>query len=129
NFDSLMIPFRCVASDIEQKEEFIFDGGDLTQAVRASLAYPFYLKPLKWEDRILFDGGLYNNFPTNIMKDAFNPDITIGSLVASKLEEPNEDDLISQVKNMVIWKQEFYIDKSAGILIEPDAVDVSLFDY
>lgn len=128
NFDSLMIPFRCVAADIEAKEKFIFDGGDLTQAVRASFAYPFYLKPLNWEGRLLFDGGLYDNFPVDVMEDSFKPDVVIGSLVASKLEAPNEDDVISQVKNMLIRKQEFSINPQKGILIKPD-VDAGVFNF
>jgi len=128
NFDSLMIPFRCVAADIEAKEKYVFDGGDLTQAVRASFAYPFYLKPLKWNDRLLFDGGLYDNFPVDVMEESFKPDIIIGSLVASKLDSPEEDDIISQLQNMIIRKQDFSIAQEKGIVIRPKA-DVNIFDF
>src|ERR1051326_8108274 len=47
NFDSLFIPFRCVAADIETKSTVVFHNGDLSEAVRASISYPFYLKPIK----------------------------------------------------------------------------------
>src|SRR5207247_459708 len=40
NFDSLFVPFRCVAADIENKQTIIFRKGDLAQAVRASAAFP-----------------------------------------------------------------------------------------
>jgi len=129
NFDSLLIPFRCVASDIAAKESYKFEGGDLTQAVRASIAYPFYLKPLLWNNRLLFDGGMYNNFPVNVMKEDFAPEYIIGSSVASNLETPDEDDLISQVKNMFIIKQEFEIDKKDGIIIKPKTEELGLFDF
>ena len=129
NFDSLLIPFRCVASDIAAKESYKFEGGDLTQAVRASIAYPFYLKPLLWNNRLLFDGGMYNNFPVNVMKEDFDPEYIIGSSVASNLETPDEDDLISQVKNMFIIKQEFEIDKKDGIIIKPKTEELGLFDF
>ena len=46
NFDSLFIPFRCVASDIILKKPFIFKEGKLATAIRASMAYPFYLTPV-----------------------------------------------------------------------------------
>ena len=128
NFDSLMIPFRCVASDIEAKEPYVFDGGDLTQAIRASFAYPFFLKPLNWDNRLLFDGGLYNNFPVDIMEKEFKPDIIIGSQVASDLDPPTEDDLFSQVKNMLILKQEFYIPEEKGVLISPEA-EAGVFEF
>ena len=63
DFDSLFVPFRCVAADIENKQTIIFREGDLGQAVRASSAYPFYFRPMVFQNKILYDGGLYNNFP------------------------------------------------------------------
>ncbi|MFM7903260.1 MAG: patatin-like phospholipase family protein, partial [Bacteroidota bacterium] len=42
DFDSLFIPFRCVASDIKSRAPKVFSKGDLPLAVRASMAYPLY---------------------------------------------------------------------------------------
>ncbi|HET6227023.1 MAG TPA: patatin-like phospholipase family protein, partial [Bacteroidia bacterium] len=67
DFDSLFIPFRCVASNVEQKKSVTFRKGDLAQAVRASMSYPFYIRPISIDGALLFDGGLYNNFPSNVM--------------------------------------------------------------
>lgn len=119
NFDSLLVPFRCVAADIDRKEEYVFKNGDLSTAVRASFTYPFYLKPIQVDGRILFDGGLYNNFPHDQMTDNFNPDFIIGIKVTSNEDPSNEDDLLSQIKNMLISKTDFNL-KSDGIIIEPE---------
>ena len=74
NFDNLFVPFRCVASDIYTKKPIIFKNGDLGDAVRASMTFPFFFQPI-WKDSIpLFDGGIYDNFPVGPMKDAFHPD-------------------------------------------------------
>ena len=78
NFDSLFVPFRCVASDISTKSQVVFGTGHLNQAVRASMTYPGYIRPIMVEGKLLFDGGLYNNFPSDIMYDEFMPDIIIG---------------------------------------------------
>ena len=43
NFDNLFVPFRCVASDIYSKKAIIFKNGDLGDAVRASMTFPFFL--------------------------------------------------------------------------------------
>lgn len=43
NFDNLFVPFRCVASDIYTKKPIIFKNGDLGDAVRASMTFPFFL--------------------------------------------------------------------------------------
>lgn len=119
NFDSLFVPFRCVASDVEEKKSVKFSEGHLSQAVRASMSYPFYLKPVRINGKILFDGGLYNNFPSDIMYDDFFPDIIIGSNVSYNFEAPNEDDVLSFIKNMLVNKTDYSVLCENGIIIEP----------
>jgi len=51
NFDNLFVPFRCVASDIYTKKPIIFKNGDLGDAVRASMTFPFFFQPI-WKDSI-----------------------------------------------------------------------------
>ena len=128
NFDSLFIPYRCVASDIAAKQEVVFRNGRLTEAVRASMSYPFYIKPIKVNGKLMFDGGLYNNFPTDVMYNDFFPDIIIGSNVSDKLESPDSDNLISQVMNMLLRQRDFSMMCENGILIEPKP-DVATFDF
>ncbi len=128
NFDSLFIPFRCVASDIEQKKSVIFRKGDLAEAVRASMSYPFYIKPLSVDGKLLYDGGLYNNFPSNIMFDDFYPDFMIGSNVTGNNPPPDEDNILSQIKSMLQSKSDYTIQCEAGVIIEPKT-DVGLFDF
>ncbi len=128
NFDSLFIPFRCVASDVEKKESVIFKQGDLGQAVRASMSYPFYIPPIKVEGKLLFDGGLYNNFPANIMYEDFFPDFIIGSNLGSNSPPPKEDNLFSQIRSMLKAKTNYDILCEGGIIIEPKT-EVNLFNF
>ncbi len=128
NFDSLFIPFRCVAADIAAKEAVIFKSGDLAQAVRASMSYPFYIKPITIDGKLLFDGGLYNNFAADVMYKDFYPDYIIGSNVAGNLKTPDEDDLLSQIKNMFQSKTNYQIPCEAGIIIEPET-NIGLFEF
>ncbi len=128
NFDSLFVPFRCVASDIAEKNPVIFNSGDLNAAVRASMTYPFYFYPIRVDDILLFDGGLYNNFPADVMYSDFNPDFIIGSNVSYNADPPTEDDLIGQVTNMLVSHTKYELPCEQGIIIEPQA-DVSSFDF
>ncbi|MFN2429255.1 MAG: patatin-like phospholipase family protein [Cryomorphaceae bacterium] len=127
-FDSLMIPFRCVAADIVEKREVVFDSGNLATALRASSTYPFYYKPLIIDSTMLFDGGLYNNFPADIMYNEFLPDVIIGSNVAGSIEPPMEDDLISQIRNMIMRQSNFSIPCEYSVIIEPKS-DAGVFDF
>ncbi|MBI3503000.1 MAG: patatin-like phospholipase family protein [Bacteroidetes bacterium] len=128
NFDSLFIPFRCVAADIETKTTVLFKNGDLGEAVRASISYPFYLKPLKVDGKLLFDGGIYNNFPSDVMYEQCFPDIIIGSNVSGAVPPPDEDNLLSQLKAMLINRSKMDIQCPNGILIEPQTT-ISTFDF
>ncbi len=128
NFDSLFVPFRCVASDIANKKTVIFKDGHLNEAVRASMTYPFYYKPLRIDSILLFDGGLYNNFPADVMYTDFNPDFIIGSNVSYNAAPPDEDDIISQLTNMLVSYSDFSIPCEEGILIEPKT-EISTFNF
>lgn len=129
NFDSLFIPYRCIASDIISKKPVILKKGPLPTAIRATMAYPFYLSPVTYENQLLFDGGLYNNFPSNVMYNEFDPDFIIGSNVSSNFLPPNEDDIISQIKAIISNDTEYIIPCEQSVLIEPNAEDYSTFNF
>ncbi len=119
NFDSLMIPFRCVAADVITKELVTFRNGSLTEALRASMSYPFFIKPIKINGHLMYDGGIYNNFPVDVMCTDFRPDFVIGSNVSVNIDEPSEDDLLGQLQNILVRSTDYSIYCAPGELIEP----------
>lgn len=129
DFNELMIPFRCVAADVENKEQVVFRGGHLSTALRASMTYPFYLQPIRVDGKLLFDGGLYNNFPSDILYNDFIPDVIIGSNVSSNEEPPNEDDPLSQIRSMVVYETNFESLCEDMIIINPEIAGVTTFEF
>ncbi len=129
NFDSLYIPFRCVASDIEASKAVIFKNGQLSDAIRASMTVPFYFSPIKIDNKLLFDGGMYNNFPVDIAYRDFEPDLIIGSKAGSNFAPPEQDDLISQLQNMLMSKTDYNNIPGKGVLIEPDLGEMNITDF
>jgi len=127
-FDSLMVPFRCVASDVTLKKSVILKSGDLPSALRASMSYPFYLRPIAIDGKLLYDGGLYNNFPTDVMISDFEPDFIIGSNVAEKNSKPDEDNLYLQLRSMLMSPTDFSPAGEHGAVIEPWS-DVTVFNF
>ena len=128
NFDSLLVPFRCVASDVESKKSVIFKNGDLSSSIRSSMSYPFYLRPIYIDGKLLFDGGLYNNFPINVMQAEFKPDYIIGSNVSEKTNSPDDDDLYLQLRHLLMNQTNFNPINENGMVIEPWC-DVSIFNF
>lgn len=67
-FESLKIPFRCVAADIRTAEEVVLSKGVLCKAMRASMAIPGIFKPVERGDWLLVDGGMLNNLPVDVCR-------------------------------------------------------------
>lgn len=128
DFDQLFVPFRCVASDIRRKESVVFRSGKLNLAIRASMTYPFYMNPIKINNVLLFDGGLYNNFPADVVCDEFDVDYIVGSKVTYNADPPKEDDLISQITNMLVTPSSFELPCKEGIVISPQT-NVKTFEF
>lgn len=76
NFDRLPIPFRAVATDLENGEPVILDSGDLVTAMRASMSAPGVFEPVERDGRLLVDGGLTENLPVEIAR-AMKVDVLI----------------------------------------------------
>lgn len=129
SFDSLFVPFRCVASNIATKESILFKEGNLNQAVRASMTYPFFINPIEIDGILMFDGGLYNNFPAKEMYSELDPDFIIGSNVSYNEAPPEADDLMSQIKNMFSAHSDYGLPCEAGVIIEPDLGEIGTFDF
>lgn len=129
NFDELYIPFRCVASDIEANKPVIIGQGQLEKAIRASMSFPFYFKPVEIDDRLMFDGGMYNNFPVDVLTESFNPDVIIGCKAASNYGPPEADDIISQIQSMLMANTEYSINPDSGVLITPQLWSVNPTDF
>ncbi|QLE03104.1 patatin-like phospholipase family protein [Galbibacter sp. BG1] len=77
NFNDLPIPFFCMATDVETGEQVILDKGYLPRALSASAAIPSFFEPVPYEDKLLVDGGVQNNYPVDEVLD-LGADIIIG---------------------------------------------------
>lgn len=129
NFDNLFVPFRCVASDIYNKKPVVFKNGDLGDAVRASMSFPFVFQPI-WRDSVpLYDGGIYDNFPIGPMKDAFEPDFIFGSAVAGADQGKVSEGLYNQLETMIMQKTDYDLPEDEGMMIHFKFDDVSLLDF
>ena len=89
DFDDLPIPYRAIAVDIVKGKLVIIDKGKIRNAMRASMSIPGVFKPIEMNGTLLVDGGVLNNFPTDVAKD-LGADIIIGSDVGGGMT-PKED--------------------------------------
>ncbi len=133
NFDQLFVPYRCMASDVLSQKSLTVSKGSLAEAVRATMTVPFVYRPIKLDNKYVFDGGLYNNFPADIMKTEFKPDFIIGANVSSKTfnEYPKDDDKVMNrfLVYMFLSKSDSTLVGKNGVYIQPNLVDFSVTNF
>ena len=134
DFDSLVVPFRCIAADVFSQTEIVLKQGNLSEALRATMSVPLVFKPFKLDGKYLYDGGIYNNFPVDVAINEFKPDFIIGVNVSSKTftEYPIslDESFISQsLIYMLFAKSDSTMLKDKGVYIQPDLKSFSAFDF
>lgn len=129
NFDSLFVPFRCVGANITDSKAEIFRSGNLVRSIRASMTYPFYFKPIIIDGKMYMDGGMFNNFPTDVALRDFDPDIIIGSKVASVNPIPHPDNIMSQLENIFMTETSYDLPCNSSVLIEPKIPTTNIIDF
>ncbi len=87
SFESLNIPLIVNATDFTNVESVYFSEGELIPCIEASASVPILFSPANFEERMLVDGGLLNNFPVEPLIGMC--DKIIGSHV-NKLKEHNQ---------------------------------------
>ena len=94
DFRDLKIPFACVAVDISQGKEVVFQKGPIWEAVSSSISIPGIMPPVKYEGGILVDGGAVQLVPVKVLKD-YGCDFSIGVDVSAGLSAVSGDELKS----------------------------------
>ena len=60
------------------------------------------MRPVWMEGRPIYDGGLYNNRPVDVMVEEFAPDIILISGTESAISNFESDALITQIEALVM---------------------------
>ncbi|MBD5356217.1 MAG: patatin-like phospholipase family protein [Bacteroides sp.] len=129
NFNNLFVPFRCVTSDIYHKHKIVCKSGSLGDAVRASMSFPLVFKPIEMDGVLVYDGGIYDNFPVDVMQEDFNPDFIIGVSVSSADQKPIRGDIYSQLEDMIIQNNNYSVPSKNGIKIQVPVLNFGVLDF
>jgi NTE family protein len=129
DFDRLFVSFRAVAADVCAKRAVVLRRGNLGEAVRASMAFPFVFQAPEVEGVRYYDGGIYDNFPVGVAQRDFAPTFLIGSIVAENPDCPEAGDLVGQLESMVMQHTDYDLPDSLGVRIRIRLPDVGLLDF
>ncbi len=88
-YKDLPIPFLCVATDLVKGTAKIWSQGKWTTALRSTMSIPGLFTPVKTDGMVLVDGGIRNNYPTDLAKKC-GADIVIGVNLSSGYKSYSE---------------------------------------
>ncbi len=133
DFNTLPIPFACVAVDLNTKEEVVFHRGDIVTAIRSSMSIPGYFSPVRMGEMYLVDGGMINNMPADVAKEMGADYIITVDLHHFKKSTPDNDQTIPEMLNSLLnlMNGEKYHSGRAisDIIIEPNTSAYGVLDF
>ena len=129
DFNNLMVPFRCVTSDVYHKHKIVLRSGSLGNSVRASMSFPTVFRPIEIDGVLVYDGGIYDNFPVDVMEEDFNPDFIIGVSVSGPDGKPEKNNLFSQLEDMIIQNNNYNVPSDKGIKIQCPVLNFGVLDF
>lgn len=129
DFDKLMIPFRCIGTDIQHHRAVELRSGDLARAIRASMALPVAFPPIEIDSVLMCDGGCYDNFPWKSLDESFHPDILIG-ICCTTMESTvtKSSSVVDQVMSLITMPSDFNLPEGRSVFIQRN-VGVSTLDF
>ena len=129
DFSRLMVPFFCVAADLKGRKAEFFDHGDLAEAVRASMSIPFIFKPLRRKDKMLYDGGIFDNFPWQHLASTYAPDHIIGVKCTFGNREIDESsNIVEQGLGLLIGATNYELPREGNIMLDRE-VESGMLDF
>jgi len=105
DFNTLPIPFACVAYNLVDGTEVDFHSGVLAEAIRASMSIPGAFTPVHKGDMMLVDGGMANNYPVDVAR-RMGADYIIGVDVQDTLRSADNlttlPNVVGQIVNLMV---------------------------
>ena len=132
DFTTLPIPFFCIAAEMVSGKAYLWHEGKLNTALRSTMSIPGIFAPVRTNGMILVDGGIRNNYPTDIAKE-MGADIVIG------VELSDKDMTYEDIRNLadLIWQAVDILGKESfeknvtipDITIKPDLHEFNMMSF
>ncbi|MBO5419822.1 MAG: patatin-like phospholipase family protein [Bacteroidales bacterium] len=132
DFQSLPIPFACVATDLVSGKAKIWHSGNINTAMRSTMSIPGVFAPVRTEGMVLVDGGLRDNYPTALAQE-MGADVIIGVDVSQPnrtyRQVNNLGDIFAQGINMVMKDSYIRNVDIPDIKIRPDLKEYNMMSF
>lgn len=93
-FHDIKVPLKIIATDVKRKESHVIEKGLLADAIMASCAMPGVFRPFKVKEEMLFDGGVINPLPTEVLFK-----MGVKKIIAVNVT-PSREDVLNQYEKL-----------------------------
>ena len=131
DFDALPIPFRAVATDLDDRSVVALRRGDLARAVRASMALPLLMRPVVIDGHTLVDGGLSSNVPVGVARALGAERIIVSTIASAKPEASAFDDPLTVTSAVFeyLWVQDSLKLQVHDVLVAQPTAAFGMLDF
>lgn len=136
DFDDLPIPYRAVATNLENGQMAVFSRGPLPVAMRASMSVPGLFAPMEWDDHLYVDGGLVRNLPIDVARELGVDVIIAVNLGSGYLPREDLGNILGVTGQMIaiLTEQNVQVslkqlDPQRDVLILPELGDITAADF
>ena len=136
DFDELPIPYRAVATNLENGQMAVFSRGPLPVAMRASMSVPGLFAPMEWDDHLYVDGGLVRNLPIDVARELGVDVIIAVNLGSGYLPREDLGNILGVTGQMIaiLTEQNVQVslkqlDPQRDVLILPELGDITAADF
>ncbi len=121
-----------VATDLIRGERVLMESGDLPLSLRATMAVPILFRALRFDGKLLVDGGAMENIPVQSARD-IGADIIVAVDCSTPARPDLDPDLPWEIANQVTTLMSALNDslsrESANVLISPQLTNLGSADF
>lgn len=131
-FEDLKIPLAIVATDLANGEPVVFTHGNLSEAIRASCAFPGLFEPVQIGTRCLADGGLVAPVPTRAARElgaAHVIGVSVGTEDGRRGAPSNIFQVVCRAVNAAQKHQLEVWEGQADLVLRPDVQHLAWDDF
>lgn len=135
HFDQLPIPFRAIATNLRNKDTVVLEQGSLLSAVQASMSIPGVVQPMRFDGKVLVDGGVANNLPISVARQLGATRIIAVAIDAPLREETQLDSAFAVTEQLTSFlvRQEVEQQKKLltanDLLLEPELSGIDTLSF